>query len=192
MTTQTRWTSYGTKVDYIASNSATISELQNGMLTAYPQLSEVFQGRRTACRVIMRAYTAADTVAGKRSAQKLPQEPGVSTSQQDRSKGDGVITRLEFPRFLAYVEIFANLWEHFETLDSDDDGKLDLLEFKSAFHDIVPKATTEKHESAQEFDKFLDEQFAECDTDRSGYCSFNEFSAWIAAYVHDNLTDGKK
>ena len=180
------------KVDYNASNSATISELQNGMLTAYPQLSEVFQGRRTASRVIMRAYTAADTVAGKRSAQKLPQEPGVSTSQQDRSKGDGVITRLEFPRFLAYVEIFANLWEHFETLDSDDDGKLDLLEFKSAFHDIVPKATTEKHESAQELDKFLEEQFAECDTDRSGYCSFNEFSAWIAAYVHDNLTDGKK
>eukprot|EP01043_Picozoa_sp_COSAG02_P013624 COSAG02_NODE_548_length_20472_cov_5.958524_14_plen_1411_part_00 len=180
------------KVDYNASNSATFSELQNGMLSAYPQLLEVFQGRRTASRVIMRAYTAADIVAGQTSAQKQPLEPGVTKTQQDRSQGDGVITRLEFPRFLAYVEIFANLWGHFETLDGDDDGKLDLLEFKSAFHDVVPKAATEKHESALELDKFLEEQFAQCDNDRSGYCSFDEFSAWIAAYVHDNLTDGKK
>eukprot|EP01043_Picozoa_sp_COSAG02_P073780 COSAG02_NODE_14492_length_1266_cov_1.704370_1_plen_264_part_10 len=185
------------KVDYNASNSATFGELKNGILEACPQLLNAFQGGRASSRVIMRAYKAADIVAARRAQKQQP--PGTTKSQENPNQGDGLITRTEFPRFLAYVEFFANLWEHFEILDADANGKLDLAEFKSAFHNIMPKvrenresdsANEEIHVSAQEIDKFLQERFAECDTDHSGYCSFDEFSAWIAAHSHEK--DDKK
>lgn len=201
------------KIDYNNSNSATYGEIQTGLLAAYPRLEELIKAKvKNGSRIIMRAFMAADV------ASKSPEQAGsvglglpdlarmsstTSISHNSGEMGDGLITRDEFPRFLIYVEFFANLWEHFSVLDADHNGKLDRKEFDSAFKAILPdqklakvdgewqlqQGKGEGEEEERDLAAFLEEQFAAGDGDGSGYLSFDEFCAWIAAYHHELARD---
>ena len=82
-------------------------------------------------------------------------------------------------------------------------GKLDRKEFDSAFKAILPdqklakvdgewqlqQGKGEGEEEERDLAAFLEEQFAAGDGDGSGYLSFDEFCAWIAAYHHELARD---
>ena len=164
-------------------DSAAFAGLQRGLLETFPVLEEVFTAKANGSRVTMRAFKSV-----------------LANASGKGGRDDGRISRDDFPRFIAYIEFFSNLWEHFVSLDEDKDGKLNVAEFKSAFHSVLPEAgrgglahllvsTYKKRTPEEELDEFLGEQHAKCDGNGSGYVSFDEFCAWIASYYHAIATE---
>mmetsp|Transcript_12313 Transcript_12313/g.10614 ORF Transcript_12313/g.10614 Transcript_12313/m.10614 type:complete len:119 (+) Transcript_12313:154-510(+) len=61
-------------------------------------------------QALMRAYKKADEVGSK--------------------KYEGLITRKEFFYFLRYLRDYCKLWKEFDLIDTSDDKRVDLDEFK--------------------------------------------------------------
>ena len=96
--------------------------------------------------VILRAYKAADI------------------------SGDGFIERREFGKLLQYLVYFDRLWDAFTAIDTDDDRRLTLPEFRAGCAAVgIPLAA---REAAQEF--------AICDANAGGFVLFGEFCTWAA------------
>ena len=86
------------------------------------------------------------------------------------SSGDGWIQLEEIPSLLMYAQYFVALWNKFDEMDKNRDGRFDLDEFKNG---------------CQMFGLTIDNQdaeieFATMDSDNSGYAEFEEFCSWIA------------
>jgi Ca2+-binding EF-hand superfamily protein len=112
---------------------------------------EIFQAKK----VILRAFEAARGL----NDPKVP-------------KGDlgcSYVERMEFRMLLLYLRQYFEIWQIFDQVDSDDDHRLDLAEFKAA----LPKL-----EAWGMAIEDADATFAEMDTNGGGKVLFGEFSDW--------------
>ena len=92
--------------------------------------------------------------------------------------GDDYVTRSEFRLFLLYLKQHLELWEIFGLIDSGEDRRIDLGEFRAA----VPLL---REWGCEILD--ADATFAEIDADHGGQILFVEFSAWA---ITKNLVRG--
>mmetsp|Transcript_110337 Transcript_110337/g.308421 ORF Transcript_110337/g.308421 Transcript_110337/m.308421 type:complete len:182 (+) Transcript_110337:83-628(+) len=134
---------------------------ENG--TGYLSLAEVDKGCRDVLglyeifeckKVIMRAFQAAKSV----SAGKVSDD-----------RGPDYVEKVEFRLLLVYIRKYFEVWQMFEDLDSGDDNRISLDEFKAA----VPKmeAWGVKIDDP-------DATFAEIDSNGGGQLLFSEFADW--------------
>ncbi|CAM9392982.1 unnamed protein product [Sphacelaria rigidula] len=69
----------------------------------------------------------------------------------------------------------------FDKYDGDQNGKLDIQELWSVFHDL--------HEQLQKHE--LENIFNEIDTDKSGYVDFHEFVSGVAKFMMEKTPNGR-
>ena len=100
----------------------------------------------------MRAFTAAKTVAH-------------ATTQHS----DDYVTRKEYRYLLKYLREYYEYWVAFDRVDTNDDRRVSLDEFKAA----ASMMTTWGIDVSDP-----DARFRECDADGKGMVLFNEFSDW--------------
>eukprot|EP00033_Pygsuia_biforma_P000154 GCRY01000198.1.p1 GENE.GCRY01000198.1~~GCRY01000198.1.p1 ORF type:complete len:204 (+),score=44.82 GCRY01000198.1:77-613(+) len=127
----------------------------------YLSLAEVDAGLRDVLQIdelfdckpcIIRAFSAAKAIAGKRS-----------------SVSDDYVTRSEFRLLLQYLRMYFEYYVMFDAVDTGDDRRVDLEEFKNA----VPKMAEWGVEIADP-----EAEFAEVDTNGGGQILFHEFADW--------------
>ena len=141
------------KMDDNNSGSLTYNETEEGMRREYMQLNTLINAKRNGNQILKRAYKAADKAL-------------------KGEKSDGLVTRHEFRLFTEYIEFFANLWDAFEEVDKNGDGKLNCREFQDGFVLIEPETTLTPEE--------LEMEFNYVDADKGGVITFDEFCAWMA------------
>lgn len=131
----------------------------------YLSLAEVDKGCRdvlglyeifSAKKVIMRAFQAAKSA-----------NDGKAKSKEDL--GPDYVEAVEFRLLLVYLRQYFEVWQMFDSVDTGDDNRIDLEEFKVA----VPKI-----ESWGVKIEDPDTIFAEIDENGGGQLLFNEFADW--------------
>ena len=105
--------------------------------------------------VIMRAFMAAKNINTKRN--------------KKGSHGPDYIEKCEFRLLLVYLRQYFELWQMFDEIDSSDDRRVSIAEFKKA----VPKL-----ESWGVKIPDAEASFKEIDTNGGGIILFDEFSHW--------------
>eukprot|EP00045_Choanoeca_perplexa_P010618 m.109156 g.109156 ORF g.109156 m.109156 type:complete len:772 (-) comp15337_c0_seq4:117-2432(-) len=85
--------------------------------------------------------------------------------------GDAWVERAEFPALLRNIFIFNKLFTVFDKLDSDQDDRLDLDEFRKGAVHAGLKLSPEQ----------LTQEFQRIDVNNGGLVLFDEFCAWVAA-----------
>ena len=115
------------------------------------QIHEIFDAKP----VIMRAFQAAKNVNNKRN------KPG--------SHGPDYIEKCEFRLLLVYLRQYLELWEMFDEIDTSDDRRVSITEFKKAIPRL--EAWGVKIDDA-------DAAFKEIDTNGGGIVLFDEFAHW--------------
>jgi len=83
--------------------------------------------------------------------------------------GDDWVQRREFIKLLCNLFYFNRVYLVFDEIDTDDDRRIDLEEFKTGF-DCLNMSSDYKAESV----------FTAIDKNGGGYILFNEFCAWFA------------
>jgi Ca2+-binding EF-hand superfamily protein len=119
------------------------------------ETEKIFDTYRDKKPVIMRAYKKADEFGGR----------------------EGLITRKEFRKFLEFLPIYHKLWAYFDAVDTDDDRRVDLEEFKKgAEHmgELVGDAEAE---------------FSKIDANGGGQILFDEFCNYFINKVAAQLGD---
>eukprot|EP00051_Salpingoeca_urceolata_P026605 m.477876 g.477876 ORF g.477876 m.477876 type:complete len:246 (+) comp20976_c0_seq1:133-870(+) len=91
------------------------------------------------------------------------------TTQQD-GDGDAWIERKEFIPLLRNLFYFNRAWDLFDGVDTDDDRRLDLEEFKANVGKVGEDLSAEQAE----------EEFKKMDQNDGGLVLFDEFCAWLA------------
>ena len=148
------------RLDADGSGRLTLKEIDVGLRREYKALDALIKAKSNGNHILKRAHVAAEAAIGSDSA----------------GHADGKVTREEFRVFVEYVEFFANLWDAFETIDANHDGKLNLQEFEEGFDLIEPESTLTRDELALEFQHV--------DKDGSGVISKQEFCTWMARRRH--------
>jgi len=82
--------------------------------------------------------------------------------------GDDWVQRIEFIKLLRNIFYFNRVYLVFDELDTDDDRRIDINEFKTGF--AVLKMEDHKAEDV----------FSEIDRNGGGFILFNEFCSWFA------------
>ena len=82
--------------------------------------------------------------------------------------GDDWVQRREFIKLLRNLFYFNRVYLVFDEIDTDDDRRIDLTEFKTGFD----KLKMENHDA--------ETVFSEIDRNGGGYILFNEFCSWFA------------
>lgn len=113
-------------------------------------LYELFECKK----VIMRAYQAAKQIHNGKSSTSI---------------GADYVERVEFRMLLVYLSKYFELWQMFDQIDSGDDSRVNLEEFKTAVPHI--EAWGVKIDDP-------DAAFAEIDTNGGGQILFAEFADW--------------
>jgi Ca2+-binding EF-hand superfamily protein len=81
--------------------------------------------------------------------------------------GDAWVERKEFIKLLRNLFYFNRVFIVFDNIDTDDDRRIDLEEFKTGFEVLNLDADAEK-------------VFTEIDRNGGGFILFNEFCSWFA------------
>ena len=81
--------------------------------------------------------------------------------------GDDWVQRDEFVKLLRNIFYFNRVYLVFDEIDTDDDRRIDLNEFKAGFECL-------------KMDKDATEVFAEIDKNGGGFILFDEFCSWFA------------
>jgi hypothetical protein len=116
--------------------------------------------------VILRAFTSAKTVA---------QEKDVSTNS--RSISGEYLEFSEFRYFLIYIKEYVQLWELFDTIDSDNDRRISYEEFST---DALPKLHGNEYYSRIFPTTVTTESiFQSIDTNNGGFILFNELAQYV-------------
>jgi len=84
--------------------------------------------------------------------------------------GNGFLRRNEFRLLLQYLNYFNNLWDRFESMDSDGDRRLDVQEFQTLAHQLGISGSAAG----------LKREFTKMDADGGGLVLFEEFCSWSA------------
>eukprot|EP01052_Picozoa_sp_SAG31_P049628 SAG31_NODE_10956_length_1079_cov_0.942857_1_plen_212_part_01 len=84
--------------------------------------------------------------------------------------GDGLIRRNEFRLLLKYLVYFNDLWDRFDEIDSDDDRRVTLEEFKRGCGLLGIGIPADEIEA----------DFNDMDVDGGGKVLFDEFCSWCA------------
>jgi Ca2+-binding EF-hand superfamily protein len=118
--------------------------------------------------VIIRAFTSAKSIA--------QQQHGSDSSRI----GNDYIDFSEFRSFLYYLKEYGKLWELFQTIDTNNDRRIDLNEFKNT---IVPTLLLQQNSDYNSLliheNENLDDIFQAIDTNHGGYILFIEFVEWV-------------
>jgi len=85
--------------------------------------------------------------------------------------GDGFIGRKEFRLLLEYLIYFNNLWAKFEEIDSTDDRRIEIDEFKRGCALLGESMSDAEAEAV----------FGKMDDNGGGFVLFDEFCTWISA-----------
>jgi Ca2+-binding EF-hand superfamily protein len=117
-------------------------------------LPEIYENKS----VMMRAFQAAKVVNNAR-----PRE-------RKSDLGDDYIERSEFRLLLIYLRNYFEVWQMFDRIDSGDDRRINLDEFKTAVSMIEGWGV--KIENAEE-------TFDEIDGNDGGQILFDEFADWV-------------
>ena len=104
----------------------------------------------------MRAFQAAKQI-----------NDGKAKGKADR--GPDYIEAVEFRMFLVYLRKYFEMWQMFEQIDSGEDNRINIDEFKAALPKL--EAWGVKIDGA-------DAGFSEIDTNGGGELLFNEFADW--------------
>lgn len=153
------------RLDSNGSNKCTLGEISDGLVKIFPTLQDLIKNRLHGARIIKRAFLAANFA--NINAANLAANVNAPEAKKSGRVGDGLIERAEFPRFIAYVEFFANLWAHFAELDQNDDGRLNRPEFESAFLKIIP---VEDH--PEKIQDYFEVEYKNCGTYTSTHCGY--------------------
>ena len=95
-------------------------------------------------------------------------------------KADGLIRRNEFRLLLKYLVYFNDLWDRFDEIDSDDDRRISLEEFKRGCGILGIGIPAEEIEA----------DFDDMDANGGGTVLFEEFCSWCAQnHVIDDETE---
>jgi len=130
----------------------------------YLSLAEVDKGCRDVLgiyeifeckKVIMRAFQAARKVHNKKSG--------------SGSSNDDYIERAEFRLLLVYLAKYFEVWQMFDAIDSGNDSRISLEEFKTALPQILAWGVKIDDPNAA---------FAEIDLNGGGQVLFDEFADW--------------
>lgn len=92
--------------------------------------------------------------------------------------GDDWVQRNEFVKLLRNIFYFNRVYLVFDEIDTDDDRRIDLDEFKTGFDTLKMEQDAET-------------VFTEIDRNGGGYILFNEFCSWFAKNMNvlDLLAD---
>lgn len=140
----------------------------NGYLSlAEVDLGLVQSGKKLPKPVILRAFKAAC---------RISQDHGKNLTDA----GESYIEFPEFRMFLIYLRKYTLLWEVFCALDTGNDRRIDLKEFKKGIKKL------------QALDAEIDmghpdEEFEKIDTDHGGQILFEEFGDWGVDKVYTSL-----
>ncbi len=118
--------------------------------------------------VILRAFTSAKTIA---------QEKGDNTND---SRSSDYLEFSEFRYFLLYLKEYIQLWELFDTIDSDNDRRINHDEF---VNDVLPKLNNNEYYSRifseTTTTTTTESIFHSIDTNNGGYILFLELVQYI-------------
>jgi Ca2+-binding EF-hand superfamily protein len=118
-------------------------------------LYELFECKK----VIMRAFQAAKGVNNNAKSSKSKSE----------SLGNDFIEKCEFRLLLVYLRQYFEAWQMFEGVDSGNDRRINLEEFKAAIPKIEPWGFKVEDPEAE---------FAIIDANGGGQLLFDEFADW--------------
>ena len=108
----------------------------------------------------------------------LNQKPALMRAYKKTTKkdgnGDDWVQKKEFKALLKNLFHFNRVFYVFDSIDKDDDRRIDLNEFKEGFTQL--KMAT---------DRSTEDIFAEIDRNGGGFILFNEFSSWYAKNLKD-------
>ena len=105
-------------------------------------------------------------------------KPVLMRAYKQCDKNDsGLVNRTEFKKFLVYLPVIKEIWEHFDKVDLDDDRRIDLAEFIGACE--------KKGKSEEEATKI----FNEIDKNGGGKILFDEFYAFACAKKVEGMED---
>ena len=136
----------------------------------YLSLAEIDKGCRDVlglyevfdCKpVIMRAYQAARGANNVRSSK--------AASAAARKHGEDFVERSEFRLLIVYLRQYFELWQMFDEIDSSDDRRVSVEEFKQALPRLEAWGVKVKDPVAT---------FKSIDTDGGGMILFDEFADW--------------
>uniref|UniRef100_A0A7S2UYA6 EF-hand domain-containing protein n=1 Tax=Fibrocapsa japonica TaxID=94617 RepID=A0A7S2UYA6_9STRA len=105
-----------------------------------------------------------------------------ATITGEQSDGDDWVSKREFPILLRNLYMFNRLWRIFDEIDTGDDRRIDLNEFKAGMAKLG---------------NFLEEEnaateFAKIDTNGGGQVLFDEFCAYLVEILEckdDQIAD---
>ncbi|EGD76261.1 hypothetical protein PTSG_00964 [Salpingoeca rosetta] len=95
------------------------------------------------------------------------------------ARGDDFVQRKEFPRLVRGMIYMNRLWDLFDEIDSSDDRRIDLAEFKAAFEKLKYPLTDEA--AAKAFD--------DLDKNDGGMVLFGEFCRYMAKLISPKAVD---
>lgn len=95
------------------------------------------------------------------------------TTKKD-GNGDDWVQKNEFKALLKNLIHFNRVFHIFDKIDTDDDRRIDLEEFKRGFEQLK-----------MDTDRNSEDIFAEIDKNKGGFILFDEFSSWYAKNLRD-------
>jgi hypothetical protein len=130
------------RLDYNGNNIVSLAELDKLVACQYPLLNQK--------PALMRAY------------KKTTGKPALASTECS------FIQRSELPALLKNLFVFNRLYHVFDKIDTDDDRRIDLTEFKRGF-DLLGLDKTHKPDAV----------FKAVDANGGGIILFDEFCAWF-------------
>jgi hypothetical protein len=133
-----------------------LAEVEKGIRDVL-RLDQVFKSKA----VIMRAFTAAKSANSAKGRSKL---------------SDDFIEKNEFRLLMVYLRQYFELHHMFDTIDTDDDKRVEFDEFKQALDKIKAWGLEVKDPKAE---------FNKIDTNHGGFILFDEFCNWALKHKLD-------
>ena len=129
----------------------------------YLSLAEVDRG----CRDVLKLYEVFD--AKKVIMRAFQAAKGVAPPSGAVSHGPDFVEKREFRLLLVYLRQYFEVWQMFTEIDSGEDHRVDLEEFKAAVGKIASWGFQIDNPEAE---------FAQIDTNGGGQILFAEFADW--------------